>query len=121
MTKQSKIIATEAQFPLAKLTLSPMNARQDVSLDDVTELAESIWAAGLIQSIAGLATDTGGVEIVAGGRRLRALNHLNDAHPDLASPMVMLAPDRETAEAWATWRMWRGVICTPPPSRAPLP
>lgn len=108
MTKQTKITATEARFPLASLTLSTINPRQVVPQDDVIELAESVWAAGLIQSIAGLADDRGGAEIVAGGRRLRALKYLDEQHPDLAtkrpdlaSPMVMLAPDRETAEAWA--------------------
>lgn len=108
MTKQSKIIATEARFPLEKLSLSPMNPRQDVPEADVIELAESIWAAGLIQSIAGLAGNKDTAEIVAGGRRLRALQYLAEQHPDmantrpeLANPMVMLAPDAETAEAWA--------------------
>ncbi|MFK7882346.1 ParB/RepB/Spo0J family partition protein [Roseobacter sp.] len=108
MTKQSKITATEARFPLAALTLSPLNPRQDVPEKDVIALAESIWAAGLIQSIAGLADDAGGAEIVAGGRRLRALKYLAEKHPnlaairpDLANPMVMLAADRDTASAWA--------------------
>jgi ParB family chromosome partitioning protein len=108
MTKQSKIIATEARFPLAKLSLSPLNPRQNVPEQDVIELAESIWAAGLIQNIAGLAGKKDTAEIVAGGRRLRALQYLAEQHPDLATtrpelanPMVMLAPDTETAEAWA--------------------
>lgn len=81
MTKQSKITATNARFPLAALTLSPMNPRQDVPEKDVVALAESIWAAGLIQTIAGLADDAGGAEIVAGGRRLRALKHLAKKQP----------------------------------------
>ncbi|WP_171181057.1 ParB/RepB/Spo0J family partition protein [Ruegeria sp. HKCCD8929] len=108
MTEQSKITATEARIPLGRLTLSPMNPRQDVPEADVVELADSIWAAGLIQSIAGLADDKGGAEIVAGGRRLRALHYLAEqhptlakTHPGLANPMVMLAPDAETAETWA--------------------
>lgn len=108
MTKQTKIIATEARFPLAKLSLSPMNPRQDVPEADVIELAESLYSAGMIQSIAGLAGKKDTAEIVAGGRRLRALNYLDAKHPDLAkthpelaNPMVMLAPDAETAEAWA--------------------
>lgn len=108
MTQQTKLTATEARFPLDRLTLSPLNPRQDVAERDVIELAESIWAAGLIQSIAGLAHPDGTAEIVAGGRRLRALHYLAEQHPDmaktrpdLASPMVMLAPDAETAEAWA--------------------
>lgn len=109
MTKQTKITATEARFPLASLTLSPMNPRQTVPEGEIIELAESVWTAGLIQSIAGLADDKGGAEIVAGGRRLRALQHLAEKHPNLASirpelanPLVMIAPDVETAQTWAT-------------------
>ena len=109
MTKQTKIIATEARIPLDRLTLSTLNPRQDVPQADVIELAQSIWTAGLIQNLSGLADDEGGAEIVAGGRRLRALKYLAEQHPDmattrpeLASPMVNLAPDRTTGEAWAT-------------------
>ena len=109
MTKQTKITATEARFPLASLTLSKMNPRQNVSEQDIIELAGSIWAAGLIQNIAGLAGKNDKVEIVAGGRRLRALQYLAKQHPDmaktrpeLASPMVMLAPDADTAQVWAS-------------------
>lgn len=109
MTKQTKITATEARFPLAKLSLSQMNPRQTVTESEIVELAESIWTAGLIQSIAGLADDKGGAEIVAGGRRLRALHYLAEKHPDLAiicpelaTPLVMIAGDVETAQTWAT-------------------
>lgn len=108
MTKQTKIVANEARFPLAKLSLSALNPRQEVSEDEVIELAGSIYDAGLIQSIAGLAGDNDTAEIVAGGRRLRALLFLAEQHPDLAithpelaNPLVMLAPDRATAETWA--------------------
>lgn len=108
MTKQTQITATEARFPLASLSLSPMNPRQNVTEGEIIELAESIWTAGLIQSIAGLADDKGGAEIVAGGRRLRALQYLAEKHPDLATirpelanPLVMIASDVETAETWA--------------------
>ena len=108
MTKQTTIIPTEARFPLAHLTLSPMNPRQTVLEADVIDLAESIWAAGLIQNLSGLADETGGAQIVAGGRRLRALVYLSGQHPDmaetrpeLANPMVNLAPDAETAGTWA--------------------
>ncbi len=108
MTKQSKITATEARIPLAMLTLSPLNPRQHVPEHEVAELAQSIWDAGLIQPIAGLADGMGGADIVAGGRRLRALQYLAmqhpnmaDTRPELANPMVMLAPDQATAEQWA--------------------
>ena len=108
MTKQTAIVATEARFPLDRLTLSTLNPRQDVPQADVIELAESIWTAGLIQNLSGLADDAGGAEIVAGGRRLRALQYLAERHPDmaetrpeLANPLVNLAPDRAIGEAWA--------------------
>ena len=78
MTKQTDIIATEARFPLVNLTLSPLNPRQVVPDADVIELAQSIWDAGLIQSIAGFDLGDGTAEIVAGGRRLRALHFLAD-------------------------------------------
>ena len=109
MAKHEVITATEARFPLAKLTLSAMNPRQEVPQAEVEELAESIWTAGLIQSIAGLVDTEGNAEIVAGGRRLRALKFLAEKHsdlasirPELANPLVMLAPDATTARAWAS-------------------
>lgn len=109
MSKHEAISATEARIPLSKLTLSALNPRQTVQEQEIVELAQSIWAAGLIQSIAGLADANGGAEIVAGGRRLRALQYLAQLHPDLAdtrpelaSPVVMLAPDAKTAEDWAS-------------------
>ena len=108
MTKQSIITADEARFPLAKLVLSPMNPRQNVPAAEVEELAESIWTAGLIQNLAGIMDGKGGAEIVAGGRRLRALQLLAERHPDLAqvrpelaNPPVRIAPDDSTAQAWA--------------------
>jgi ParB family chromosome partitioning protein len=109
MTKQTNITATEARFPLASLTLSLINPRQTVPEGEIVELAESIWTVGLIQSIAGLADGKGGAEIVAGGRRLRALQYLAEQHddlasirPELANPLVMIARDVETAQTWAT-------------------
>lgn len=108
MSKHQKIKATEARFPLAKLTLSPMNPRQDVPEQDIKDLAGTLWAKGMIQSLAGYTEDLDGAEIVAGGTRLRALQYLAETkpefakvRPELANPLVMLAPDRETAADWA--------------------
>lgn len=108
MNDQTRITAAEARFPLAQLTLSPLNPRQNVPEAEVVELAESLLTAGLIQNLAGIANDEGGAEIVAGGRRLRALQYLAEQHPDLererpdlANPPVRLAPDETTAQAWA--------------------
>ena len=52
MSKQEKITATEARIPLANLTLSPMNPRQNVTEAEVADMAESLYAAGLIQYLA---------------------------------------------------------------------
>ena len=108
MTIQPTITADETRVPLASLTLSAMNPRQHVPEAEVVELAESILAAGLIQNLAGIESANGGTEIVAGGRRLRALQYLAEQHPDLATerpelmnPPVRIAPDATTAQAWA--------------------
>lgn len=108
MSKHEKIQPTEARFPLAKLILSPMNPRQDVPEQDIKALAGTLWAKGMIQCLSGFTEDMDGAEIVAGGTRLRALQYLAETKPDfakvrpeLANPLVMLAPDRETAADWA--------------------
>ena len=54
MTKQTKITATEARFPLASLTLSTINPRQVVPQDDVIELDMSVEAAAKLVISAGL-------------------------------------------------------------------
>ena len=48
MTKQSKIIATEARFPLSKLSLSPLNPRQEVTEAEVIELGD--WSSDVCSS-----------------------------------------------------------------------
>ncbi|UWR62782.1 ParB/RepB/Spo0J family partition protein [Phaeobacter inhibens] len=108
MSKHETITATEARFSLAKLILSPMNPRQEVPDQDIKDLAGTLWAKGMIQSLAGYTENLDGAEIVAGGTRLRALQYLAETKPDfakvrpeLANPLVMLAPDRETAADWA--------------------
>ena len=108
MAKHENIVPAEARFPLQKLRVSPYNPRQNVTKEEIIELAESIFAIGLIQDIAGLVTQNGEAEIVAGGRRLRALQYLAGQHPDLekirpelAKPNVKLAPDTKTAKVWA--------------------
>ena len=96
MSKHETITPTEARFPLAKLILSPMNPRQDVPEQDIKALAGTLWAKGMIQSLAGFTEDMDGAEIVAGGTRLRALQYLAETQsdfakvrPELASPLVM--------------------------------
>jgi ParB family chromosome partitioning protein len=88
--------------PLADLHLSPLNPRQDAEAEGIALLADSLVACGLIQSLAGLRDAAGKVGVVAGGRRLRALALAVERRPDLALVPVRLAPDEDTARAWAT-------------------
>lgn len=62
-------------IPLSELTLSPLNTRQTVAEDEIEAMAESIATTGLLQNLIGLDRD-GRVEIVGGGKRLRALQKL---------------------------------------------
>lgn len=89
--------------PLSQLDLSPLNPRQNVSDDAVAALADSIRTVGLMQNLAGIETEAGRVEIVAGGRRLRALQLITseDGGDDFEVP-VILATDEAEAQAWAS-------------------
>lgn len=85
----------------ANLSLSDLNPRTVVSEDDIAVLADNIAQVGLIQNLAGLRRKDGGVEIVAGGRRYRALRTLQD-DPRFQSVPVLVTDDPETARYWAS-------------------
>lgn len=87
--------------PFADLFVSPLNPRTVFSPEGIEALAENIRQLGLIQNLAGLRDEAGKVGIVAGGRRLRALELLQD-DPRFAAVPVKLAPDQATAEIWAS-------------------
>lgn len=87
--------------PFADLYVSPLNPRTVFSAEGIEALAENIRQLGLIQNLAGLRDEAGKVGIVAGGRRLRALELLQD-DPRFAAIPVKLAPDQATAEIWAS-------------------
>ena len=87
--------------PFADLYVSPLNPRTVFSAEGIEALAENIRQLGLIQNLAGLRDEAGKVWIVAGGRRLRALELLQD-DPRFAAIPVKLAPDQATAEIWAS-------------------
>lgn len=66
-----------AYIPLSRLILSPLNARQTVDPAEIAAMADSISTVGLLQNLIGLQpSDIDPVEIVAGGKRLRALQLL---------------------------------------------
>ncbi|MBT9386874.1 ParB/RepB/Spo0J family partition protein [Pseudooceanicola sp. CBS1P-1] len=92
--------ATEV-FPLDALYLSDINPRQEADEDGIAALAQSLIACGLIQNLSGLRDAEGKIAIVAGGRRLRALQIAVAERPDLAQVPVKIAPDEQTAVAWA--------------------
>lgn len=87
---------------LASLTLSALNPRQDAEPDRIAALAASIRTVGLMQNLAGFAASEGeAVEIVAGGRRLRALQLLADTGEAPEFVPVIVTNDPDTAQLWA--------------------
>ena len=92
--------ATEI-FPLANLYLSTLNPRQEHEPEGIALLADSLIACGLMQNLGGLRDEDGRIGIVYGGRRLAALRLAVERRPDLANVPVRIAPDAETALAWA--------------------
>lgn len=100
MTIQSLKVETTAitVHPLETLYLSPLNPRQDVSDDEIAALATSIQTCGMIQNLSGLETSQG-IAIVAGGRRLRALQLL--ARDGLAPEFIPVRLAKSEDEACA--------------------
>lgn len=97
-------------IPVSRLTLSPLNTRKVVSAEEVEAMAESIATSGLLQNLIGLERD-GKVEIVGGGKRLRALQALmqeqatgwrRDPVAFVISPVpVLVTTDEAQAVAWS--------------------
>ena len=88
-------------FALADLTLSDLNPRHDADPEGIAALAGSIKTVGLMQNLSGLTAEGGKVEIVAGGRRLRALESLAETDDAPEFIPVRVTSDRETAMLWA--------------------
>ncbi|WP_230770635.1 ParB/RepB/Spo0J family partition protein [Sphingomonas sp. Leaf4] len=68
-------------IPLSKLVLSPRNVRQTREDDDTSDLEASIAAHGMLSHLIvhKVAKPRGSFGVLAGGRRLRALQRLRDA------------------------------------------
>lgn len=93
------------------LHLSPLNPRQDHDADDISALAESIKINGIMQNL-NVFEDPEGLGVVAGGRRLRALQLLAQAvdHDESDDPgqlidfdaiPVNVTSDEMLARSWA--------------------
>ncbi|MEJ6404937.1 ParB/RepB/Spo0J family partition protein [Yoonia sp. 2307UL14-13] len=90
----------QLSVPLADLTLSPLNPRQNVSEEDIASMADSIRTISLIQPLGAHLTD-GRYEIVVGGRRLRALKRLAGESLESQYAPIIVAKDEAEARAWA--------------------
>ena len=87
--------------PLSECYLSPLNPRQHTDPDSDRQLANSILACGLMQNLSAFIDEEGRYGIVAGGRRLRALQIAVTVNPSLSMVPVRVAPDEVTAALWA--------------------
>lgn len=85
---------------LGTLKLSPLNTRQTYSEGEIADMAASIGAVGLIQNLSGIHTETG-IEIVAGGKRLLALQQLVEQGAEFSTVPVRVTTDENTARAWS--------------------
>ena len=86
--------------PLSACHLSPRNPRQSVTDAEIAALAESLKAVGLLQNLIGWQPAPDRTEIVAGGRRLRALQLIvseGEIDPDSTDVPVLLAEDEDAA------------------------
>ena len=90
---------------VSQLTLSALNPRQSVTDEEIVEMTESIKTVGLLQNLAGLEVKKGKatkIEIVFGGRRMRALQLIADESNDAEMTVdVIIAKNAVEAAAWA--------------------
>ncbi len=94
--------AVPIAIPLSRLVMSAANVRKTGARDGIAELAASIAAHGLRQNLNVRATAEGDrFEVVAGGRRLRALRLLakqGKLAKGATVSCVLLGPDEDAAE-----------------------
>lgn len=92
---------TIQSIPLNKLVMSKANVRKTDVTEGMAELADSIAAHGLWQNLNVREGDKGRFEVVAGGRRLRALKMLVKeglVAKDAGIPCRVLTDDEDPAE-----------------------
>jgi ParB family chromosome partitioning protein len=101
-------MSTTRTVPLDDLSLHAFNPRQVHDPEDIAALAKSLSINGLMQNLNALDED-GKLGIVAGGRRLRALEHLRAQGSDFADSAdidfdaipVNVTTDSALARSWA--------------------
>jgi ParB family chromosome partitioning protein len=94
-------VAVPVAIPLARLVASAANVRKTGAKDGIGELAASIAAHGLRQNLNVRPTDTERFEVVAGGRRLRALRMLvkqKRLPKDVTVPCIVMDGGEDAAE-----------------------
>lgn len=97
-----------ALVPLSDLYIHPFNTRTTPPDDEIEALADSIDQMGLLQNLSGYddgAWQEGGIGIVAGGRRLRALQKLvarSGGERSGVTVPVLITTDKDTARLWAS-------------------
>jgi len=108
MTETATTPATAADAPitlaLAALHLSDLNPRADAAPEGIAALAQSLRTLGQLQNLAGLREADGRIAIVAGGRRLRAFQHIAEEDgldPAEVAVSVIVTEDRNEAVRWA--------------------
>ncbi|APE43392.1 hypothetical protein BOO69_08165 [Sulfitobacter alexandrii] len=111
MTDQSPIARSTRTVPLTALFLHPFNPRQEHDETDIAALAKSISINGLLQNL-NVFDGPEGLGVVAGGRRLRALELLahegsgidplrDGVQIDFENIPVHVTDDEMMARSWA--------------------
>ena len=107
MNDQSPLNQTTRTAQLQTLHLSPLNPRQDHDADDIAALAESLKINGIMQNL-NVFDGPQGLGVVAGGRRLRALQLLTQDTTDDPGQLidfdaipVNVTSDEMMARSWA--------------------
>lgn len=83
------------------LYLHPLNTRTEPPALEISQLADSILACGLMQNLLCLTDADGRMGVVAGGRRFRALQLLAAAGQWDAPVPVQVTTDAAVAQTWA--------------------
>ncbi len=102
-------MTTQPTAPLAMLYQHTFNPRQTHDSEDITALAHSIAVNGLLQNLSGYRDSKDGIGIVAGGRRLAALQYIHQnptefeggTLPDFDAIPVNITADATLARSWA--------------------